>query len=267
MSRAQARIVGCSCRPFWRTMSNPYYVAGEARADRVHKLFSSIARRYNLMNDLQSFGLHRWWKRRLVRMARIQPGERVLDLCCGTGDLALASAERGASVVGVDFSDPMLAVARSREQRRNRGAGAEANPEFLLADATRTPLSDSSFDVVMMGYGLRNLSDFKEGLREMRRLAKPGGRLLVLDFGKPAGRLWRALYFGYLRAILPVMGWLVCGDAAAYGYILVSLKEYPAQEGVALAMRELGLSKVGVVNLLGGVMSIHYAEKTRLVEG
>ena len=99
----------------------------------------------------------------------------------------------------------------------------------------------------------------------MWRLAKPGGRLLVLDFGKPANRIWRGLYFGYLRMALPAMGWFICGDAAAYGYILASLKEYPAQEGVARAMEELGLARVGIVNLLGGIMSIHYAEKPACV--
>jgi demethylmenaquinone methyltransferase/2-methoxy-6-polyprenyl-1,4-benzoquinol methylase len=253
-------------------MSNPFYIPGEQRAARVQDLFGGIARRYDLINDVQSFGLHRLWKRRLVTLAGIQPGEHALDVCCGTGDIAFALARRGAIVTGLDFSEPMLAVARTRRrqsetqrQAKTKDAGPSGvpqSPEFFQGDAQKLPFANDSFDAVTVGYGLRNLADWKTGLQEMRRVARPGGRLLVLDFGKPDFPLWRAIYFGYLRFLVPLVGRVFCGNAQAYSYILESLRHYPAQRGVADGMRALGMNRVRIVNLLGGVMSINYGEKS-----
>jgi demethylmenaquinone methyltransferase/2-methoxy-6-polyprenyl-1,4-benzoquinol methylase len=234
-------------------MANPYYEAGEKRAEKVRALFARVAKRYDLMNDVQSFGLHRYWKRRLVQLAKPGPGLRVLDVCCGTGDLSLLMAHAGAKVVGLDFSEPMLDVAKSRR--------ADGSVELVQGDAQALPLEDNSFDIVTIGYGLRNLASFETGLREMQRVVRPGGRLLVLDFGKPDNALWRGIYFGYMRIVVPLMGLAFCGSASAYAYILESLKHYPAQRGVAEKMRELGLRNVQVIEFLGGVMSINYAEK------
>ncbi|MBI3192555.1 MAG: class I SAM-dependent methyltransferase [Pedosphaera parvula] len=249
-------------------MVNQYYETGGQRASRVNDLFAAIASRYDLINDLQSFGLHRVWKRKVARLAAVQPGARALDLCCGTGDIAFALAARGADVVGLDFSEPMLAVARKRaEVQASRFAdtatlpSAIHAPHFLRGDALRIPFPDKHFDLVTIGYGLRNLASFEGGLREMGRVAKPGGRLLVLDFGVPDNALWRRLYFAYLRCFVPVLGRVFCGNAAAYAYILESLKNYPAQKGVAAKMRELGCRQVQIHNLLGGMMSINYGEK------
>jgi len=236
-------------------MANKYYAPGEQRAARVQDLFSAIAPRYDLINDLQSFGLHRYWKRRLLKWAAARPGDRVLDVCCGTDDVALRFRSQGASVVGVDFSAPMLNVAR----RRADGAAAEL--PWVNADALSLPFPDNQFDVVSVSYGLRNLADFQGGLEEMHRVAKPGARLLVLDFGKPRHRLLRAAYFAYLRYGVPVFGRMLCSDAAAYSYILESLRQYPAQEGIAKIMQELGCERIGVLNLLGGIMSINYGRK------
>jgi ubiquinone/menaquinone biosynthesis methyltransferase len=163
-------------------MANKYYVAGEQRANRVRDLFATIAPRYDLINDLQSFWLHRYWKRRLIRFADVRRGTRALDVCCGTGDVAAALAHQGATVVGLDFSWPMLMVANQR--RRNAA-------EWIRGDALKMPFSDGYFDLVTISYGLRNLADCREGLAEMRRLLRPGGKLLVLDFGKPENPLWR----------------------------------------------------------------------------
>jgi demethylmenaquinone methyltransferase/2-methoxy-6-polyprenyl-1,4-benzoquinol methylase len=132
---------------------------------------------------------------------------------------------------------------------------------FVRGDAQELPFRDSSFDIVTVGYGLRNLADWERGLSEMRRVAKPGGRLLVLDFGKPDNAMWRGVYYGYLRLFVPCLGLIFCGSASAYRYILESLQHYPAQQGVAGKMRELGLVNVRIVNLLGGVMTINYGEK------
>jgi demethylmenaquinone methyltransferase/2-methoxy-6-polyprenyl-1,4-benzoquinol methylase len=253
-------------------MANDFYDPGEHRAARVRELFTHIAPRYDLINDLQSFGLHRYWKRCVIRLANPQSGELALDLCCGTGDLALALAERGVNVLGLDFTDRMLDAAERRKQHLQRSGpaglkpsatprSALRTPHFVQGDALRTPFTDRSFDIVTVGYGLRNLADPKDGLREMKRVAKAGGRLLVLDFGKPDNRLWRSFYFGYLKLFVPLLGRLFCGKASAYAYILESLKHYPAQRGVAAQMQELGLNDIRIINLLGGVMSINYATR------
>ncbi len=237
-------------------MANSFYEPGSQRAARVNDLFAGIAARYDLINDVQSFGLHRFWKWRLLQLADPRPGTRALDLCCGTGDIALALAQRGAEVAGLDFSEPMLEIAR----RKNSKFKIQ-NVKFLQGDAQKIPFPDNSFDIVTVGYGLRNLASLDTGLREMQRVAKPGGRLLVLDFGKPDNRWWRAIYFGYLRCFVPLLGRIFCGNPAAYAYILESLQHYPAQRGVAEKMRELGFQNVRIINFLGGMMSINCAER------
>jgi demethylmenaquinone methyltransferase / 2-methoxy-6-polyprenyl-1,4-benzoquinol methylase len=239
-------------------VANRFYVEGEQRSEKVNDLFARIAPRYDLINDLQSFGLHRAWKRRLVQVADVQPGEQALDVCCGTGDIAFALARAGAQVNAVDFSEAMLAVAQERALK----VSLPCIPEFRQADALKLPFADNSFDIVSVGYGLRNLLNWEAGLREMHRVARPGGRLLVLDFGKPDNAAWRSIYFAYLRCVVPVFGRLCCGDAATHAYILESLKRYPAQRGVSRAMEELGCSGLGTVNLVGGAMSINYGVKT-----
>ena len=234
---------------------NPYY--GESRSDRasrVRALFNRIAPRYDLVNDVQSFGLHRFWKRRLIRMAQPNSPEKALDVCCGTGDITLAIAKRGVETTGVDFSPGMLEQARQRNT-------ASAQATFIEADALQLPFEDAHFDLVTIAYGLRNLEDFEAGLDELARVLKPGGRMLVLDFGKPDNPLWRRLYFGYLGWMVPLFGSLFCGDSAAYSYILESLKHYPAQRGVAKRMSGMGFEGVKVDAILGGVMSINFGRK------
>jgi demethylmenaquinone methyltransferase / 2-methoxy-6-polyprenyl-1,4-benzoquinol methylase len=240
-------------------MSNVFYAPGEQRAAKVNDLFAAIARRYDLLNDLQSFGLHRRWKRRVVQLAAVRPGQRALDVCCGTGDIALALAQGGTEVTGLDFSQAMLQIAETRRLKNQQSS--DTNPKFIQGDAQQLPFADHSFDAVTVGYGLRNLTSWATGLREMFRVAKPGARLVVLDFGKPPNRLWRAIYFSHLRCSVPLIGRLFCGNADAYAYILESLKHYPAQFAVAAKMRELNLSNVRVINLLGGAMAINYGQK------
>ena len=242
-------------------MANPFYEQGPRRAEKVGDLFAAIARRYDLINDLQSFGLHRLWKRRLVRLAGAAPGRRALDVCCGTGDIAFRLARQGPSVAGLDFSGPMLEVAVERSRAWPAGS---PTPRFLQGDALRLPFPDAEFDIVTVGYGLRNLSSWEAGLDELWRVAKPGARLLVLDFGKPRNRAWRAIYFAYLGRIVPIMGRLFCGNSEAYAYILESLQRYSAQEGVNRKFLALGAGEPRVINLLGGVMSINVARKPPL---
>jgi len=240
-------------------VSNVFYAPGNQRAGKVGELFSMIARRYDLLNDLQSFGLHRRWKQRVAELAAVRPGDLALDLCCGTGDISFALAQRGAEVTGLDFSPQMLEVAEMRRQKNSKLK--TRNLKFLHGDAQQIPFPENSFDIVTVGYGLRNLTSWKRGLEEMRRVARPGARLIVLDFGKPPNALWREIYFAHLRCSVPLMGWLFCGNAQAYAYILESLKNYPAQLAVAEKMRGLGLKNVRVINLLGSAMAINYGEK------
>jgi demethylmenaquinone methyltransferase / 2-methoxy-6-polyprenyl-1,4-benzoquinol methylase len=252
-------------------MANRYYQPGDQRAARVETLFNTIAPRYDLINDLQSLGLHRRWKRTVIRQAAPSQGSLALDVCCGTGDLTLGLWQAGARVIGVDFSSPMLAVGRRRMQRHvSRGrrgvpsrkiGGAPDGLLLVRADALRLPLPPDFCDVVTVGYGLRNLQSFEDGLREFMRVTRPGGRLLILDFGKPSNALWRAAYYAYLRLVVPLFGWFWCGDAASYGYIIESLREYPAQEGMARLLRDTGWERVATRDLLGGIMSVTDAFK------
>jgi demethylmenaquinone methyltransferase/2-methoxy-6-polyprenyl-1,4-benzoquinol methylase len=230
-------------------MSSEYYAPGPDRAEKVRQLFGRIARRYDLINDLQSFGLHRLWKRKVARLALARNGTRALDLCCGTGDIGRLLSARGLQTIGCDFSGEMIAAA----PRRNRVQ------QFARGDALSLPFRDSKFDLVTVAYGLRNLADLERGLREIRRVSKPGAPVLILDFGRPSHRLWRAFYFAYLRAVVPIFGSMFAGDAAAYRYILESLEHYPAQDGVAALLHRLQFRDVEVHNLLGGMMSIHAA--------
>jgi demethylmenaquinone methyltransferase/2-methoxy-6-polyprenyl-1,4-benzoquinol methylase len=234
---------------------NKFLAYDETRAERVERLFSGIAPRYDLINDLQSFGLHRLWKRKLIRLAKFGPGQRALDLCCGTGDLALglrACAIDDVQVIGLDFSAPMLELARQRKP--------QSGLEWIRGDAMRLPFPAESFDAVTMGYGLRNLAHLPGALEEIRRVLKPGGRLLVLDFGKPDNPSLRGLYFTYLRTAPPLLGKWLCGDADTHSYIYASLMGYPAQRGVEVRMQQAGWKNVRVHNLLGGIMAINYGE-------
>ena len=241
-------------------MSNVFYAPGEPRAAKVNDLFAAIARRYDLLNDLQSFGLHRRWKRRVAELAAAEPGARALDLCCGTGDIAFALAHRGAETIGLDFSPQMLEVAVARSRKSEVGS-QKRNPQFMQGDALQIPFPDNSFDIVTVGYGLRNLANWERGLDEMFRVARPGARLIVLDFGRPVNALWRKIYFMHLKISVPFIGWMFCGNARAYAYILESLKHYPAQLAVAEKMRKLNLANVRIFGLLGGGMAINYGEK------
>jgi len=229
----------------------------------VQTLFGAVARRYDLLNDLLSFGLHRGWKRRMIRSAGLGPGDQALDVCCGSGDVAFSLAAAGANVVGLDFSEPMLNVARNRLKRPlgPPWAARHTPPTYVRGDALRLPFADESFNAVTISYGLRNLASVEAGLAEMWRVAKPGGRLVVLDFGKPKNPVWRICYAAHLRWVAPLLGWLSGGGFEAYAYILTSLEHYPAQEGVLQAMNRLPLVNVSVTNLLGGAMSIHSAAR------
>jgi demethylmenaquinone methyltransferase/2-methoxy-6-polyprenyl-1,4-benzoquinol methylase len=236
---------------------NKYLSYDQDRAPKVREMFSRLAQRYDLVNDVMSFGLHRIWKREAVRLAldgRNRPA-LVLDLCCGTGDMSFLAESLGAHrVVGADFTLPMLAVARRRARSERH------RPRFAAADALRLPFRDGVFDAVTVGYGLRNIADPQTALSEMRRVLAPGGRVVVLDFGKPDNPLADALYRGYLRTMMTAVGWIFHGDPETYLYIPASLERYPAQRGVEEMMKNAGFANVRYENRLLGTMGLNIGE-------
>jgi demethylmenaquinone methyltransferase/2-methoxy-6-polyprenyl-1,4-benzoquinol methylase len=237
---------------------NKFLSEGDQRAPKVREMFSLLAGRYDLINDIMSVGLHRKWKRDAIRLAlggRRGP-LRLLDLCCGTGDLAFLAEEADgeARVTGADFTMAMLEVAkrrRSADGRRSR---------FIQADALRLPFRSEAFDAITIGYGLRNIADPGAALVEMRRVLAPGGRLVVLDFGKPSSRLAAWLYQGFLHTVMPAVGWLFHGDSETYLYIPESLKGFPAQRGVEELMRRTGFASARHENRLLGTMGLNIGE-------
>ena len=234
-------------------MAEGYFSNNDTRAQRVRELFNAIAPRYDFINDLQSLGLHRRWKKRLVTLAEPAKGQRALDLCCGTGDIALALARRGAEVTGLDFSQPMLDQATARDR--------EKTVTFLPGDALETKQPDNHFDLVTIAYGLRNLASVEAGLAEMHRVAKPGGKILVLEFGQPSNRFLRFWYHGYLKYAVPIFGKIFCRNAPAYAYIHESLKNYPAQDDVNKILRDLGCEQTEIHRILGSTMTINVGVK------
>jgi demethylmenaquinone methyltransferase/2-methoxy-6-polyprenyl-1,4-benzoquinol methylase len=226
----------------------------EQKAGRVGEVFDRVAQRYDLMNDLMSFGLHRLWKAFAVSIARIRRGERVLDVASGSGDLARAFAARGAEVCMSDINGPMLARGRDRMLDAGRRAAA------VRCDAERLPFADAYFDCVSVGFGLRNMTRKDAALAEMARVLRPGGRLLVLEFSQ----VWKPLrkpYDLYSFHVLPWLGERVAGDAAAYRYLAESIRMHPDQPTLAGMMERAGLEQVEYFNLAAGAVAVHRGYK------
>lgn len=228
----------------------------------VRDLFSGVAGRYDLTNDVMSLGLHRRWKSLLVAFAELPSDGWVLDLASGTGDLALRAARRMSGsageggegrVVAADLTRRMLTVARERP-------GAE-RVEWVQADGLELPFPDGAFDRVLVGYGLRNLADLDRGLREIRRVLRPGGEIFSLDFGHPPSRTLRRLYLRWLDLSTAAVGWLLHRDPESYVYIPESLRRFPTQPELATRFREAGFDRYGYVDLLFGTMAILFARR------
>jgi demethylmenaquinone methyltransferase / 2-methoxy-6-polyprenyl-1,4-benzoquinol methylase len=234
-------------------------VAEEEKAARVGQVFSSVARKYDLMNDVMSMGVHRLWKRHTVQRAAVRPGMRVLDLAGGTGDLAAAFAPRvgdRGQVVICDINASMLVAGRDRLLDEGR----VGNIDFVQGDAEALPFPDEHFDRVTIAFGLRNVTRKERALAEMRRVLKAGGRLLVLEFSQPVAPL-RPFYDAYSFKVMPLMGRLIAGDADSYRYLAESIRMHPNQETLAEMMRETGLEEVQYENLTGGVVALHRATR------
>jgi len=223
------------------------------KARQVGRVFDSVAERYDLMNDLMSLGLHRAWKAFAIGVARPRAGERILDIATGSGDLARAFAKRvgpGGEVWLTDINRRMLE--RGRDRLLDAGLIAPA----VQCDGERLPFASATFDCVSVAFGLRNMTHKDAALAEMRRVLKPGGRLVVLEFSK----VWKPLepaYDLYSFKVLPWLGKRVAGDAAAYRYLAESIRMHPDQERLAAMMRAAGLEQVEVFNLAAGVVAVH----------
>lgn len=227
----------------------------EEKAHHVGQVFHSVARRYDIMNDLMSLGTHRLIKRFTVELSALRPGQRVLDLAGGTGDFSLLFApivgDAGA-VVLADINESMLRVGRDRVIDRGRAR----NIHYVLADAERLPFDDATFDCICIAYGLRNVTDKEAALRSMQRALRPGGRALVLEFSKPLNPLLGAAYDLYSK-LWPVAGRLVTGDAGSYQYLVESIRMHPDQETLKQMMTDAGFIHCRYHNVMGGICAIH----------
>jgi demethylmenaquinone methyltransferase/2-methoxy-6-polyprenyl-1,4-benzoquinol methylase len=223
---------------------------------RVADVFDSVAHRYDLMNDVMSFGLHRIWKLFAIERTGVRSGQHVLDVAAGSGDLSIPLARRiGSSgrLLVSDINASMLEVGRDRLI----DAGVAGNVEYVLADAERLPVRDRSFDCVTIGFGLRNVTDKDAALREFFRVLRPGGRLVVLEFSKPLLAAIEPIYDAYSFEILPRLGELLADDAASYRYLAESIRRHPDQETLLRMFEAAGFERCEYFNLTMGIVAIH----------
>ncbi len=217
----------------------------------VRQIFPEITPRYDLLNRMLSLGLDQVWRRRLIKEVSPAPGERVLDLCTGTGDLAKLCEKKATEVLGVDISFPMLKRAREKARRT----------KWVLADAEALPFPSNSFHKVVMGFGLRNLSNPERGLKEVLRILKPGGELGILEFSPTPSRIIYPFYMFYLRKLLPWVGGLISSHREAYSYLSSSIQSFLKPEEVLQTMRACGFSMVRHLKLTMGIVIIYLGKK------
>jgi len=226
---------------------------------KVGGVFRSVAPRYDVMNDLMSFGIHRLWKFYALLLTNVRRGQRVLDVAAGTGDLALRLADRvgpGGEMVLCDINDAMLTQARDRMIDR----GLAANVCYVLADAERLPFADDYFDRITIAFGLRNVTDQDAALAAMHRVLKPGGSLLVLEFSRPQTWL-KPLYDLYSFRALPFMGRLVAGDADSYRYLAESIRMHPDKKTLLAMMTRAGFERCNYYSMSAGIVAVHRGYK------
>ena len=220
----------------------------------VRSMFGRVAHRYDLANHLLSFNIDRYWRADTVRRTREilrRPEARILDICCGTGDLVLALSKQGRPVLGSDFCHPMLVAAHEKIARRHAPA------VLFESDALALPLRDASLDLLTVAFGFRNLANYESGLIEMRRVLRPGGMAAILEFSQPPNALFGAFYRLYSRRILPWIGGLISGSRDAYTYLPESVRKFPVAPSLAVMMRTAGFADVSFEYLTGGIVALH----------
>ncbi|MEW6989794.1 bifunctional demethylmenaquinone methyltransferase/2-methoxy-6-polyprenyl-1,4-benzoquinol methylase UbiE [Colwelliaceae bacterium 6441] len=230
------------------------------KESKVASVFHSVAQQYDVMNDLMSFGIHRLWKRFTIDASGVRPGNKVLDLAGGTGDLTAKFSKlvgREGKVILADINSSMLNVGRDKL----RDKGLVQNIEYVQANAQYLPFEDNTFDIITIAFGLRNVTDKNMALRSMYRVLKPGGRLLVLEFSKPEHEIINKIYDFYSFNILPKMGDLVAKDGDSYQYLAESIRMHPDQETLKGMMDEAGFEQTSYKNLTDGVVALHKGYK------
>ena len=235
------------------------------QADRIKNLFSAVARHYDFLNSLLSLRRDRSWRRETVKASNVEPTSKVLDVCTGTGELALAYADKIATegfVIASDFCFEMLVIGDQKVERKHQGVDAS----FLAADTLILPFLDNTFDVVSVGFGIRNVSDLEMGIREMARVAAPGGRVVILEFTQPVNPFFRGLYYFYFTKILPFIGNRISGsEDDAYGYLPRSVMKFPDCDALKGVMEQCGLTDVRFYRKTFGIVAIHVGKKPRTI--
>lgn len=221
----------------------------------VHQMFNRISRRYDLLNRILSLGMDLYWRRAAIRELDPQQHLRVLDLACGTGDIAFAAAnaESQRAVVGVDRAEEMLLLAEQKLKAQDLGRRVS----LVLGDGMEIPAADSSIDATTIAFGIRNMPETSVCLLEMRRILKPGGKIIILEFSLPSSRLFRALHLFYLRRIVPVIGRVVSGDSFAYSYLNQTIESYPFGEQFCLLLKSAGFNRIAYRPLSLGIVTIY----------
>ncbi len=231
------------------------------QAHRIKNLFSAIARHYDFLNSLLSLRFDRVWRRETVKASSVKPTSKVLDVCTGTGELALAYAdkiEKGRSVIGSDFCFEMLVVGRQKVERQDRTHAFVP----IEADTLTLPFSDNTFDIVSVGFGIRNVSDLELGIREMTRVAVSGGRIAILEFTQPVNPIFRGLYYFYFTKMLPFIGNCISRNKEdAYGYLPRSVMQFPNCDALKEIMEQCGLTDVQYFRKTLGIVAIHIGKK------
>lgn len=232
---------------------------GQPTTERVKGIFSTIAPSYDRFNRLSSLGIDRLWRRRTVRYAALDAGSRVLDLAAGTGDLTLAMARQAAprEIVSTDFVPEMLAIGEAKAAAYH----GRTKLAFQVADAQALPFPEDGFDVVTVAFGIRNMPDRAANFREVRRVLKPGGRYVILEFSTPTNALFRGLYHVYLGTVIPALGGMLTGDKPSFDYLNESIRAFPDQSRLATALYEAGFASVEWHDLTMGIAAVHVAVK------
>ena len=231
------------------------------KTEKIRSMFDLIASRYDLANHLLSFGVDRYWRRIAVEMSAVKDGERLLDMCCGTGDLSFTFAKQAAGlseITGADFSGDMLQIAQKKQQNRDFG---DIEFDWLETDCTKTTIPAESFDIVSCGFGVRNMADLNAGLCEMRRLLADGGRACILEFSLPKAKLIRWAYLLYFSYILPILGGLIAGKFSAYKYLAGSVRKWDSEVNLSDELKRAGFSHVDSRRLTFGLVTCYLAAK------